>query len=599
MVKKIYILVLILGGIGLLSLPGCVDEVDIERENISDVTPKEIITSSIYGKVIDESNQVMENVEVVIQTAEGEQSTSTNEWGQFEFFEVRVKGASAFLKVSAPGKFDGFRRAAVIKNKLNYTQIKMLDREIVGTIDAQSGGSVSTSSGAQVRLPSNAVVTQNGQTYAGSISVAMQWIDPTAEDLHQRLVGDLSGIDIEGQEVALGTFGMMTVELLDNQGNELQLADEARAELTWPIPSERLSEAPQSIPVWSYDENLGTWIEEELAIQNGNTFTGEVSHFSSWNLDWKGPNIEVSGRVTFNGSPGNILTTFRVEVSSPLFGSRGGFLANDGEFLFLRFPADEVFTLSIYNICGDVIYEETYGPFNQNTDLGAIDITNSNVEETTVSGVAVDCDMNPIENALVRLEFDSNSYYLNSTNPEGTFEFTVPFCGNVSNGSLFIIDPDELLVSTPQNFTISASGDIDLGNILVCDQATEFFQFTIDTIQRFFTPPDWMPFLLDRQQGGDRIGVEGPEFAEFWVEDDIDGTGSYTSNFQIILLTDGNAFLQYSNTNPPDLTVEITEYSDIPGEYIGGTFSGTMSLDSVPQGPMESITGAFRIEVDQ
>src|SRR6056297_43019 len=578
-------------------LSSCVEEIDLEQEDITNVTPKEIIKTSLYGKVIDEDNQILANAQVTLQTAEGSETTTTNDKGQFEFFNVRVKGSSAFVKVSVNGKFDGFRRADVIKNKLNYTEIKMLDRVIVGTIDAQSGGAVSTASGAQVRLPANGVVSQNGQSYSGSISVAMQWIDPTAEDLYQRIVGDLSGIDATGNEVVLGTFGMMTVELLDDQGNELQLADDARAELTWPVPSERLSNAPQTIPVWSYDENLGTWIEEELATQDGNTFTGEVGHFSSWNLDWKGPTIEVSGKVTYNGSPGNIVSTFRVHVQSPLFGSRGGFLLADGEFLFLRFPADEVFDLIIYNICGDVIYQETYGPFNQNTDLGVIDINNITIEETAVTGVALDCDMNPIENAQVQLETESDVYYLNSTAADGTFDFTVPFCGNAVDASVYIIDPDEMLVSAPQNFTVTSSGDIDLGNIAVCDQAAVFFEYTIDTFERFYTPPNGFPYYSTNPQNGDRLGVEGSEFVQFSLDGNITGLGSYSTLNHFLMLEEGNTVVQFLNTNPPDMTIEITEYSDIPGEHIGGNFSGTVNRDTVGSGSMENITGAFRIEI--
>ncbi len=602
MVKKIYILVLILGGIGLLSLPGCVDEVDLERENITDVEPKEIIKTNLRGTVFDESNQVVKQAEVQIKTADGWQQEQTDEFGQFEFLDVRVRGASAFIKVKTPGKFQAFRRADVIKNKNNYTEIKVLEQTIVGTISATAGGAVSTSSGAQVRLPANAVVTQNGQSYTGSISVAMQWIDPTADDLHQRLVGDLSGIDIEGNEVVLGTFGMMNVELWDDQGNELQLAEEARAELTWPVPSERLSEAPQSIPVWSYDEELGTWIEEEVALQDGNRFVGEVGHFSSWNLDWKGPSILVEGQVTYNNSSGSILTAFRVEVHSPLFGSRGGYLTPDGEFQFRRFPADEVFDLTIKNICGETIYEETYGPFSQDTDLGVIDISNNGTGETSVSGIAVDCDNNPIEGAIVQIETSLNKYYIEETESDGQFEFTVPFCGSSTSAEVSIVDPNQMLVSAPQSITITSSADIDLGNVRVCDQAALFFQLSVDTFDLFYTPPQDFPFFFKNNQStaGSEIGVESNQgFIQILTGETISDIGSYDSPFHNFYISDRNSVAVYANNNPANLNIEITEYSDTPGEYIGGSFMGTVSRDSTGLGSPVDISGTFRLEVEQ
>jgi hypothetical protein len=602
MSKNIYILFLILSGIGLLSLPGCVEEVDLERESITDISPKEIVRTNLRGTVFDEGNQVVSDAEVEIKTAEGWQQMRTDEFGQFEFLDVRVKGASAFVKVSSQGKFEAFRRADVIKNKNNYTEIKLLERTIVGTINASTGGAVSNSSGAQVRLPANAMITQSGQTYSGSISVAMQWIDPTADDLHQRLVGDLSGIDIEGREVVLGTFGMMTVELLDNQGNELQLADEARAELTWPVPSERLSEAPQSIPVWSYDEELGTWIEEEVALQDGNRFVGEVSHFSSWNLDWKGPSILVEGQVTYNNSPGDILSAFRVDVHSPLFGSRGGFLTPDGKFQFRRFPADEVFDLTIKNICGETVYEESYGPFSQDTDLGVIDISNSSIEETRVSGVAVDCDNNPIEGAIVQLVSNSNKYFIEETGPDGQFEFTVPFCGSSTTAEVSIVDPDQELVSAPQTITITSTAEIDLGNVRVCDQVAVYFQLSIDTFDFFYTPPHGFPFFSENSPAtnGSQIGLQSNEdFIQIFTEEMIADTGNYESPFHNFFFTEGNNSIIYANNSPGDLNIEITEYSNTPGEFIGGSFNGSVSRDSTGLGNPVDISGAFRIEVDQ
>ena len=598
MLKKIYILVLIVGGITFLSLPGCVEEVDLERESITDVKPKEIINTNLRGTVFDENNQVVEQAEVQIKTAEGWQKKQTDEFGQFEFLDVRVKGASAFIKVSSPGKFEAFRRADVIRNENNYTELKLLERTIVGTINASSGGEVSASSGAAVRLPANGVVTQNGQAYTGNISVAMQWIDPTADDLHQRMVGDLSGIDIEGNEVVLGTFGMMNVELLDDQGNELQLDDEARAELTWPVPSERLSEAPQSIPVWSYDENLGTWIEEEVATQNGNTFTGEVSHFSSWNLDWKGPSILLEGQVTYNNGTGDILSAFSVEVHSPLFGSRGGYLTPDGYFQFWRFPADEVFDLSIKNICGETVYEETYGPFSQNTDLGVIDISNT-IEETSVNGVAVDCDNSPIEGAIVQIETNSNRYFVEETGSDGRFDFTVPFCGSPTTAEVSIVDPEQGLISETQTITITSTAEVDLGNIRVCDQAAVFFQLNIDTFDRFYAPPQSFPYLTENPvTGNSRIGIEGSQDrVDIVIDEIISNTGSYESSFHNFFLLEGGTAFIYANNLPADFDIEITEYSDTSGEFIGGNFAGSVSRDSTGLGTPVDVSGAFRIEV--
>ena len=58
-------------------------------------------------------------------------------------------------------------------------------------------------------------------TYTGNVNVAMTWLDPTAEDLDQRMPGSLLGFDNESTVVSLETFGMIGVELTDDNNNPL------------------------------------------------------------------------------------------------------------------------------------------------------------------------------------------------------------------------------------------------------------------------------------------------------------------------------------------------------------------------------------------
>src|ERR1700742_2255235 len=97
--------------------------------------------------------------------------------------------------------------------------------------------------------------------------------------------GDLRGIGSDGNETALQSFGMMDVEMVDDAGNKLQIASGQQASLTFSIPDTLLSLAPATIPLWYFNDSSGRWIQQGSAVKQGNTYVGQVGHFTYWNCD--------------------------------------------------------------------------------------------------------------------------------------------------------------------------------------------------------------------------------------------------------------------------------------------------------------------------
>ncbi|MGB1241414.1 MAG: hypothetical protein ACPG49_02760, partial [Chitinophagales bacterium] len=93
---------------------------------------KELIVTNIFGLVVDENELPMANSEVLLKTDAGFEATTTDEEGNFKYFNVRVVRDGAFLKVRQEGKFEGFRKMNVTPQSYNYTKIKLLDKTIVG-----------------------------------------------------------------------------------------------------------------------------------------------------------------------------------------------------------------------------------------------------------------------------------------------------------------------------------------------------------------------------------------------------------------------------------------------------------------------------------
>ena len=68
-----------------------------------------------------------------------------------------------------------------------------------------------------------------------------------------------------------------------------------------PVPAEISTIVhQQSIPMWHFDEDQGTWVEEgEATLVNGE-YEATLAHFSFWNYDVPSNFIHLSGSV-FNG----------------------------------------------------------------------------------------------------------------------------------------------------------------------------------------------------------------------------------------------------------------------------------------------------------
>ena len=88
--------------------------------------------------------------------------------------------------------------------------------------------------------------------------------------------GALIGIRTNNQKEILRTFGMAAIEIEDELGNKLQLRIGKEATLTFVIPTNIQSSAPNLIPLWYFDTEIGIWREEGQATKVNNTYVGKT-----------------------------------------------------------------------------------------------------------------------------------------------------------------------------------------------------------------------------------------------------------------------------------------------------------------------------------
>jgi len=154
-----------------------------------------------------------------------------------------------------------------------------------------------------VSLPANALVDENGNTPTETLTAEITIIDPGVDP--SLMPGNYETIDSTTGEVEqIESFGAINVTFDDAEGNRYNLADGETATIRIPLASDTTS-APETIPLYHFDEETGYWNEEGSATLIDNSYyEGTVSHFSTWNADYLYKSIQITGCVeNSDGTP--------------------------------------------------------------------------------------------------------------------------------------------------------------------------------------------------------------------------------------------------------------------------------------------------------
>ncbi len=252
------------------------------------------LTTNITGQVLDPAKLPVSGVTV---KAYG-QSATTDGNGTFLLESIKVNRERCLVRFSKPGFMDRVHGFIPSKRGVNYVNI-VLTRDVVSqAVSATAGGLVTLPENASIDFQPNSFVTADGKAYTGSVNLSLNQLSPDMANFGYMIPGgDLLGIDANGQEVSLYSYGMVEVEMKASGGAALQLAPGSTATLRMPIAPSQSASAPGMIALWSFDEATALWNEEGMATKNGNYYVGTVSHFSKWNVDYKGERCYVKGKV--------------------------------------------------------------------------------------------------------------------------------------------------------------------------------------------------------------------------------------------------------------------------------------------------------------
>lgn len=142
--------------------------------------------------------------------------------------------------------------------------------------------------GARLLLPAGALVDAQQNPVTGPVTLQFATLNPA----RRSLPGDYRALTSSNQPGELLSYGALYAQFRDASGRALNLKAGTSAEIRVPVPVEQQSSAGVSIPLWSYDEARGVWVEEgKAALQKtpqGPVYVGQTTHFSSLNMDVSG-----------------------------------------------------------------------------------------------------------------------------------------------------------------------------------------------------------------------------------------------------------------------------------------------------------------------
>ncbi len=433
------------------------------------------ITGSLAGQVFELNNSPIANAEVSVNG----QTQTTDENGVFIFPSIEMNALGTVVKVSSD---DHFNYSKVIDPKdgkqtiINFGMHRKDNSKMFNTSEGTSINVSATGFLASVELPGGPYVIDGTDVPFEGIAVAyLTFINPASEEHQASIPGDLRAIDENGEKIQLASFSMVGVEIYNELGDKLNLGPDQEATINFPIPSELQNKAPETLPLWVYNEENGNWEEEGEAVKKvGNFYEGKVSHFSFWNCDAPFPLVELQGKVLDENGIGISGIKVLVEVVSS--GIAGVGWTNSEGIYEGKVPKDEKLILYFSKgiPCEEFETSIEVGPLIENTVLEDYKYPYPDALFNTLSGRLLNCEGELTVDGYLRLEDEFSGYSLFvMPNDDGYFSVEIPNCW--TSFTLTGFDFVGGYISEPITWPNGIEEDTDINDYLLCTEILTYF----------------------------------------------------------------------------------------------------------------------------
>ncbi len=498
-------------------------------------------------------------------------------------------------KLSVNAQKSGYFKHHTVVNSSNgthFVRIKLSQTINAGSFNSAIGGTINVPNGGTIVFPANSIADQNGNAYTGTVNVSAVYIDPTSAIAANLMPNHFMGKAQNDEDYFLENHGAFLVELSAGFGQEMQIADGSFAEINIPLGNFDQGAASPILPLYSFNENLGYWIEEGEASLDGNFYSGNVSHFTFWMCPLYYEHYFLSGTLNCQSE---VLPYTEVKTYNLWGAYLGSDITNAGGGFSGMIPEILTFDLVVEDPCGNVAYSQSIGPFSDDTFLDPINVCSGNANYSTITGNLVDCENDPYIGGLARIQSNGVMHFLPSNN-QGEVFGSVLFCNGATEFSAMGIDLETGESSIEQNIAIE--DEVDFGALSICGESIEFVQFTLDGTDYYFTQNEFANLQAAYNVAQDRItlGVLSGAFmneTQFYINLE----GSVPGNYNVGGNPFAFSFVLLGNDGTDFLDVTINQAGTQLGSVVSGSIQNTIFHDS--ESSEHSLENcSFHIEID-
>ncbi len=539
-----------------------------------------MVNAELAGQVLDENNQPVDGAQVRV----GGELAITDANGVFRFASMRLPSENAKLMVSKIGYFDYSRAFYVHADAMQMVKIQLLAKEQVGTISGSAGGSIQLPGGAQLVFPAGAFADDRGNAYNGVVRVFGKSVRHNSS---LQMPGDHRATNNQGEEMSLGHFGMLGVELFGQSGQELRIREGAEATLKLPIAAGQLASAPSQVSLWYYNLQDARWIEDGIAQRIGNEYVGTVTHFTFWSFSTGFNLVTLEGKVFLVDNQHPMKgTVVRLTMASD--STQGVATTNAAGFFKGGVPKGGSFILDVLNECGEVIHSLDLGQIDDNTVLPDIIVANTGPQTVELTGKLVDCSGAPIPNGYAQVLL-GNFKWVAFTAIDGSFTISKVRCDTTTGTGVVIgFDLQNGKQSTPDTIMVPPNA-VALGDLAVCDSLYEFIKFSLD----------FNDYTIAVPVGGVRDSLGMRTFLNGYstVQQDVGISMEFICDGNPGVFPLSNLYVNTMtwNSGSNGISVELIDPGFAVGDPITGTFDGTF-VDQF--GFTHTLTGSFQVRRD-
>jgi len=310
--------------------------VEVKRTII--VEENQIENIIVSGKITDTNGSAILGA---IVTIDGK-TTTTDSNGSYTIANVRK---SERIKVNCMHSNYLDNSRILTPSNRNILDLKLATPNVKLNFISSEGVKLSDN-GASLELPENAYVDENGNNYIGNIHVMMSYNPIKTFVGNETIPGNFEAYD-ENKTFIIQSYGFMSVQLSDDNGNKLNLNSNKTATLIF--PKVKTTTSPSSLPLWYYNKEQGYWIEDGNVELVDLSYIGKVHHFTSW---FPAPYTTKTATLKIcvedeNGLPMNMVQVNLTQQSKSPYGWLvGSYTDENGIATWENVPADV--NLSLY-----------------------------------------------------------------------------------------------------------------------------------------------------------------------------------------------------------------------------------------------------------